>query len=69
MPLADAARAVNVSFANRSMYGVGNDEVTAAELWDEATAEVVSRVRKPRLPGESGNADVRFCYIDQPKLA
>jgi len=46
-----------------------HDEVTAADLWDEATAEIVSRVRKSKLPGESGSADVRFCYIDRPKLA
>jgi len=46
-----------------------HDEVTAAVLWDEATAQIVSRVRKPKLPGSCGSADVRFCYVHRPKLA
>jgi hypothetical protein len=46
-----------------------HDELTAPDLWDEATAEIVSRVRKPKPPGESGSTDVRFCHIDRTKMA
>jgi integrase len=46
-----------------------HDAVTVADLWDEATAEVLSRVRKPKLPSGSGSADVMFGYVDRHKLA
>jgi len=45
------------------------DELTAPDLWDEATAEIVSRVRKQRPTDKSIGTDVRFCYVARPRLA
>jgi integrase len=48
---------------------IKNDEVIAADLWDEATADVVSRARRQGLSDRSGSADVRFCYVDRARMA
>jgi integrase len=44
-----------------------NDEATAAELWDEATAEIITRVRKAQPKKSSETADVIFCYPEAQK--
>jgi hypothetical protein len=46
-----------------------NDEATAAELWDEATADIVARTRKPRLKESVAKAEVIFGYPKPGKSA
>jgi hypothetical protein len=45
------------------------NEVTAAELWDEATGEIFGRTQKPQQKESPAKADVIFCYPKPDKSA
>jgi hypothetical protein len=46
-----------------------NDELTAAELWDDATAHIIERTQKATALEPAAKADVIFGYPKPPKPA
>jgi hypothetical protein len=49
-------------------HAMKDDEVTASELGDEATAEIIGRTQKPDLKKSALKADVIFRYPKPTKL-
>ena len=50
-------------------HAVKNDELTAAELWDDATAQIIERTQKSSASKPAAEADVIFGYPKAPKTA
>jgi hypothetical protein len=46
-----------------------NDELTAAELWDDATAHIIERTQKSSASKPAAKADVIFGYPKPPDSA
>jgi hypothetical protein len=46
-----------------------NDEGTAAELWDDATSEIIGRTQKPRRKESPSKPEVIFGYPKGAKPA
>ncbi len=50
-------------------HAMKNDELTAAELWDDATAHIIERTQKATALEPAAKADVIFGYPKPPKPA
>ena len=50
-------------------HAMKDDEATASDLWDEATAQIIGRTRKPRPKESAERADVLSRYLKLTKSA